>query len=207
MPPTPVAASAPGPVDGQTDGQTDASGRCAVDVRGLDVLGFDLERAAMDARGRLTPDLKTVRRCGPTGLPGSHGFRVTEIVRHVLTVGLVVILVSSCAGPITPGHGRVSGIVGGWPAHPTGGQVAPAPDKTIEFVTTPRGSRWLTRSGTDGRYFIDLAPANYEVHLVGFAAFQLLYGTNPDSYGQWPRVTVSIGSERVVNLIFDTGLR
>src|SRR5437764_15282702 len=64
--------------------------------------------------------------CGSTGLPGSRSSRVTVLMRHVLTVVLLVILVSGCAGPVTPGRGRVSGMVGGWPAHPTGGEVAPA---------------------------------------------------------------------------------
>ncbi len=127
-------------------------------------------------------------------------------MRHAVIAALLVALLSGCAGPITPGRGRVSGIVGGWPARPLGGDVAPAPDKTVEFAALPHGSRSLTTSGSDGRYFIDLPAGTYEVHLIGFGPLQLLYGTRPESYGQWPRVTVVAGSETMLNLIYNSGI-
>lgn len=118
-----------------------------------------------------------------------------------------LLLLVACQGPIAPGEGRVSGLVGAAPAQPLGNAVAPAAGKTVQFLPTGGGHSEATTTGTDGRYFIDLSPGHYEVRLSGYNRFQLYYGRNPNSYGQWPKLTVVAGRETKVDLIYDSGIR
>jgi hypothetical protein len=126
---------------------------------------------------------------------------------QVIAVSLCVVAIAACAGPIALGEGRVTGIVGGWPAHPQGGDIAPEPSKVVLFVPESGGPTQSATSGSDGHYFIDLTPGQYEVRLSGFQPVGLLYGRDPKTYGQWPHVTVTEGTESKLDLIYDTGIR
>jgi len=124
----------------------------------------------------------------------------------IASVTAVFLTLACQLGPASD-RGEVSGLVGGWPAAPLGGDVAPEPGKTVQFVPAAGGATATTVSGSDGRYSIYLSPGVYEVRLAGFAAVGLLYGRNPKTYGQWPRVTVVAGRQSKVDLIYDTGIR
>jgi hypothetical protein len=126
---------------------------------------------------------------------------------RVIAVSLGVVAIAACAGPVELGHGRVSGMVGGWPAHPLGGDIAPEPNKVVLFVPESGGPTQSATSGSDGHYVIDLTPGAYEVRLSGFQPAGLLYGRDPKTYGQWPHVTVADGTEVKLDLIYDTGIR
>jgi len=118
-----------------------------------------------------------------------------------------LLLLVACQGPIALGDGRVSGLVGAAPAHPQGNDIAPAASKTIDFVPAGGGKTEATTTGTDGRYFIDLNPGNYEVRLRGYNPLQLYYGRDPNSYDKWPKVKVTAGREITLDLIYDSGIR
>ena len=79
--------------------------------------------------------------------------------------------------------------------------------KTVQFAPTGGGQTETTTTGSDGLYFIDLSPGNYEVRLSGYNPLQLYYGRSPNSYGQWPKVKVAAGRETKLDLIYDTGIR
>ena len=98
-------------------------------------------------------------------------------------------------------------MVGGWPARPLGGAVAPAPNKVVQFVPTSGGPSETVTTDANGRYFIDLTPGTYEVRLSGYGPTGLLYGRNPKTYGEWPQVEVVAGREATIDLIYDTGIR
>jgi hypothetical protein len=116
-------------------------------------------------------------------------------------------LLASCQADQAPTDGHATGLVGGWPAQPLGGDVAPAPGKTVEFHPDGGGSVSKTVSGSDGRYDITLSPGGYEVRLAGYVALALLYARDPKTYGQWPHVTVMAGHTTRLDLIYDTGIR
>lgn len=101
----------------------------------------------------------------------------------------------------------MSGMVGGWPARPLGGDIAPAPNKVVEFVPASGGPIQSATSDAGGKYTIDLRPGRYEVRLAGYLPAGLLYGRNPNTYGQWPQVTVVEGRESRIDLTFDSGIR
>lgn len=87
-----------------------------------------------------------------------------------------------------------------------GDGVAPAPGKTIQFVPATRGQTQQTMTGSDGRYSIDLVPGAYEVRVDGYAPTQFGYGRDPKTYGQWPKVTVTVGREIKLDLIYFSGI-
>lgn len=128
-------------------------------------------------------------------------------MRLFLVAVLVLLPMTSCVGPIALGEGRVSGLVGASPASPLGNSVRPAANKEVQFVSTDAGRIQSTTSGSDGRYRIDLSPGKYEVQLVGFAPMQLYYGRSPETYGLWPQVTIVIGRETTLDLIYDSRIR
>lgn len=121
-----------------------------------------------------------------------------------LAAGAVLV---GCQVDAAPTAGRVAGLVGGWPAQPLGGDIAPAPGKTVEFHPDGGGSVSKTVSGSDGRYDITLSPGGYEVQLAGYMPLALLYARDPKTYGQWPHVTVTAGHTTRLDLIYDTGIR
>jgi hypothetical protein len=116
-------------------------------------------------------------------------------------------LLVGCQIDAPPTAGHVVGLVGGWPAQPLGGDIAPAPDKTVEFHPNGGGSVSKTVSGHDGRYDVSLAPGGYEVQLAGYMPLALLYARDQKTYGQWPHVTVTAGHTTRLDLIYDTGIR
>jgi hypothetical protein len=120
---------------------------------------------------------------------------------------MLAALVFACSAPIAAGEGRVTGMVGAWPAAPLGGDVAPAPNKVVRFVPAVGGQTHSVTSGADGKYSIDLAPGSYEVRLDGYQPAGLLFGRNPNTYGQWPQVTVGVGNVVNLDLIYDSGIR
>jgi hypothetical protein len=128
-------------------------------------------------------------------------------MRLLLVAVLVLLTVTSCAGPITLGEGRVSGLVGASPASPLGNSVIPGVNKEVQFVSTDAGHVQSITSGPDGRYWIDLSPGKYEVRLVGYAPLQLYYGRDPKTYGRWPQLTIVIGHETTLDLIYDSRIR
>jgi len=128
-------------------------------------------------------------------------------VGRALITAFALLVFVACQSPVGLGNGRVSGLVGAAPAQPLGNAVAPAAGKTVQFVPTGGGETEATKTGTDGRYSIDLGPGNYEVRLSGYNPLQLYYGRNPKSYGQWPTVTISAGTETKLDLIYDSGIR
>lgn len=124
----------------------------------------------------------------------------------VLVLG-ASLAIAACAGSIPAGNGRVSGMVGGWPAAPLGGNIAPEPNKVVQFVPASGGPMQSATSDASGHYTVDLKPGKYEVRLAGYEPAGLLYGRNPSTYGQWPQVTVVAGSESKLDLTYDTGMR
>lgn len=115
--------------------------------------------------------------------------------------------VLSCAFDEPPSDGHVAGLVGGWPAQPLGGDIAPAPGKTVEFHPDAGGRMSTAVSWNDGRYDIALPPGGYEVQLAGYMPLALLYARDPKTYGQWPHVIVTAGRTTRLDLIYDTGIR
>ena len=132
------------------------------------------------------------------------GGRVSVLL---IAAGVAASWLVACQGAIGFGHGRVSGLVGGAPIGPLGNQIGPAPGKTVEFVPDNSDKTQTTTTGSDGRYSIDLTPGDYEVRLAGYAPLQLYYGRDPKTYGQWPKITVTLGQETKLDLIYDTGIR
>ena len=122
-------------------------------------------------------------------------------------MALAIFAFCACAQPIAAGEGRVFGMVGAWPAAPQGGNVAPAPNKVVLFFPAQGGQTRSVTSGPDGKYSIDLAPGSYEVRLEGYQPTGLLYGRNPKTYDQWPQVSVGVGNEVKLDLIYDSGIR
>ena len=120
---------------------------------------------------------------------------------------LAAFVLVACSAPIAAGEGRVTGMVGAWPAAPLRGDVAPAPNKVVTFVPAAGGEPHSVTSGSDGRYSIDLPPGSYEVRLDGYQPTGLLYGRDPKTYSQWPHVTVGVGNEVKLDLIYDSGIR
>jgi len=126
---------------------------------------------------------------------------------RVLAAASALLVLVACQGPIALGDGRVSGLVGAAPADPLGNRIAPQADKTVEFVPAGGGQTRTATTGTDGRYFVDLSPGDYEVRLRGYNPVQLYYGRAPNSYGKWPNVEVIAGREIKIDLIYDSGIR
>jgi hypothetical protein len=139
--------------------------------------------------------------------PDSTQVRVCTYRGRLLGALLASIAITACTAPIASGDGRVSGTVGAWPARPLGGDIAPAPNKVVEFVRLSASPIFTATSDARGKYSINLRPGTYEVRLAGFAPTGLLYGRDPDTYGQWPRVTVAVGRESKLDLIYDSGIR
>ena len=125
---------------------------------------------------------------------------------RLLLLAFALVVVTGCAGPLWFGQGRVSGLVAAWPARPNGGDIAPAPNRTVEFRPIDGGTTRTTVSASDGHFSIDLSPGSYEVHLVGSSAKGLLYGRRPETYGQWPRISVKAGGQIALDMIFDSGI-
>jgi len=133
--------------------------------------------------------------------------RLYLTMRHLLVVLVASVAISSCAQPIATRDGRVSGVVGGWPATSQGGGITPAPNHVVEFLPQSDGPTLTATSGAKGRYSIDLRPGYYVVRLVGFEVMAMLSAKDPNNFGKWPLVTVVAGRESKLDLIFDTGLR
>ena len=125
----------------------------------------------------------------------------------LFVTSLSVLFIVACQSPIGHGDGRVSGLAGAAPARPLGNDIAPAPGKTVKFLASENGHTESTTTGSDGHYSIDLRPGTYEVRLQGHSPLQLYFGRNPNTYGQWPKVTVTAGEETKLDLIYDSGIR
>jgi hypothetical protein len=128
-------------------------------------------------------------------------------MRHLPVVLLASFAIASCAQPIAPGDGRVSGVVGGWSGGSLGGGMMPLPDQVIEFLPLSDGPTLVATSDAKGRYSIDLRPGYYVVRLVGFEVMRILLAKDPNNFGKWPLVRVGAGRESKLDLLFDTGVR